>query len=344
MTPTSASRLVRVFAPYKLSLAGEHAVGHGGSSVVAALDTGVTLHLSAVREPWVRISHGARHHCFERTELVDYRQRVDDSFRRRGPAAWHAWAGDDFAPFRYLAGLWLARHHVPPFAVRSRDRGWTGCGLGTSSASAAALVLGCATLAGEPVDGEEIERQVLAADRLRHGGIPSGVDGAVVVRGGGLRFAPGRRSDPPQRRALPLPELRVLLVHTGVSRSCNRVIAAFAAQPRPRIDSFVRRMEEITARVAAALESRDLQALFDGVEADRRLLREYALTSPMANELAALARRAGAGAAKLTGAGVGGALFALFAGPVPPALPATLRQRGLRTAGVRFGRRGCHLT
>lgn len=342
MSRSARPTAFRAVAPLKLSLAGEHAVGYGGSSVVAALDVELTLEVeegeaTASPEGRGRFQHGGRHCAWDPAELAVFRRRVDAAFRRRGAAAWQRWSDDFFAPFRYVAGLWLGRHRLPVFVARSADRGWSSSGLGTSSASTAALVRACATLAGETVDEDEIERQVLAADRLCHGGIPSGVDGAVVVRGGTLLYAAGAR------RELPSPELRVLLVHTGVQRSCNRVIAGFAAQPRARIDAFVRRMETVTTGVAEALTAHDPAALFAAIEADRLLLREYALSSPTADELAALARRAGAGAAKLTGAGVGGALFALFEDAVPSALVAALHRRGLPTIETRLGGAGCRI-
>src|SRR5204863_7101613 len=118
------------------------------------------------------------------------------------------WRGDWFAPFRYVVGSWSRRAAVPELDGVCRDDGWSGAGLGTSSASAAALARACAALAGETLSVAELAAAVRLADRLRHGGIPSGVDREVVARGGLLALAARRVVE-----TFPAPAVELVLVH-----------------------------------------------------------------------------------------------------------------------------------
>jgi mevalonate kinase len=333
----TSPEVLRAWAPYKISLSGEHAVGYGGSSVVAALDAGVDLHAEVSAGAAGSFRSGDVSCPWTSDEAERFAAEVDEEFERRGPEAWRRWAGDFFAPFRYAVGAALGSNGLRPFAAVSSPPIWAGCGLGTSSASAASLIRICAGFSGQPLPAEELVARIRAVDRLCHGGMPSGVDGAVVVRGGALRFCRGTTV------TLPAPELAVLLVHTGVERSCGDVISWFARTARRRLDRYVREMEEVTARVAAALAARDVAALVEGIEEDRRILQRHGLGHPRADELAGFIVRRGAAAAKLTGAGAGGALFGLFQNEVPREMIQELAARGVPARACRFGDRGVRL-
>ncbi|HEX6200794.1 MAG TPA: hypothetical protein VF150_11050, partial [Thermoanaerobaculia bacterium] len=103
MTPDAPSE-ARAWAPFKISLAGEHAVGYGGSSVVAALDAGVEVTASPSPGAVGSFRSGAVSCSWRVGELVAFAARVDREFRRRGPEAWRLWAEDFYAPFKYAFG------------------------------------------------------------------------------------------------------------------------------------------------------------------------------------------------------------------------------------------------
>lgn len=330
---SGAGRIV-VRAPFKVSLAGEHAVGYGGSSVVAAAGPGLRLVLRAAGGPGSRFHCGARRESWTATAAAEFRRRVDRAFAAEGTDAWRRWADDFFAPLRYLAGF-LAGRRSEPLEVSTGGAGWIGGGLGTSSAAAAAVIAALDHRAGRRRGAAEATRLIRRSDRLRHGGRPSGVDGAVVVRGGVLRFAAGRC------RPLPAPPVPVLLAATGVRREANRVIAAFAEQGARRIDAYVRAMEEVTGAVEAALFGGDLAGLFQALEAGHRLMTQSGIVDAAAEECLAELRRRGAAAAKLTGAGAGGVAVALFADRIPGGLRADLRGRGVATLATTLGAGGC---
>lgn len=325
---------VVVRAPFKVSLAGEHAVGYGGSSVVAAAGAGLRLSLRAVAGERSRFRCGGRRESWTAAGAADFRRRVDAAFRTAGAGAWRLWADDFFAPLRYLAGR-LAGRRREALEVRTDGRGWIGGGLGTSSAVAAALLAALDARAGRRRGAAEATRLIRLSDRLRHGGIPSGVDGAVVVRGGVLRFRAGRC------RPLPAPAVRVLLVATGVERDANRVIADFARRGARRIDAYVREMEAVVGAVESALAAADLTGLFEALEAGHRLMTQSGIVSAVAEECLAELRRRGAAAAKLTGAGAGGVAVALFAGAIPRGLRLDLAARGVATLATTLGAGGC---
>lgn len=331
-------RAVTAWAPLKISLSGEHAVGYGGSSVVAAVDAGLEIDATPAIADTGRLRSGEATEVWTPAEAVRFAARVDEAFAREGASAWRHWADDFFAPLRYAAGLAYAeRPDAPPFDATSTEPGWADSGLGTSSASVACLSALCTALSGERSDPERLVATIRAADRLRHGGMPSGVDGAVVVHGGALRFADG------QAEPLPPPPLGVLLVHTGVPRSCGEVIARFAQTPGRVLELYVQEMEEVGRQVVRALHAGDMPALVEAVAMDRQILDRYGLGFVRADELGALLTRRGALVTKLTGAGTGGALFALFDGPAPESVVLELAEAGVPARPCRFTDRGLDL-
>lgn len=329
---------LRCWAPYKLSLAGEHAVGYGGRSIVAALDVGLTLNVHPAPGGRGRFRCGRRSTRWTRAAAVAFAEDVDRRFATAGAAAWHEWRGDWFAPFRYVVGSWAKLAEVAELEGTCRDDGWSGAGLGTSSASAAALSQACAELAGRRLSAEELSADVCRADRLRHGGIPSGVDGEVVVRGGLLSFAAGRALE-----TFPVPAVELVLVHSGVARDCNEVIARFAARGPRRIARFVEEMGDLTDQVSMALTRGDADGLCAALEGHYPLMRRHGLGERRVTELVGALRRHGARAAKLTGAGCGGVVAAFC----PPGGAAGIHhfcaRRGLRALSCSFSREGCRV-
>jgi mevalonate kinase len=194
----------------------------------------------------------------------------------------------------------------PRWSVHVESRLPLGGGMGSSAATAAALIAAALRLLDRSTDLEAIEPLVLESERRQHGS-PSGVDGAVVLRGGvqwveraeaGLRF-----ESLPAGSSL-LGELRVLDTGTP-GQATGEVVAAVrqlrAADPTA-FDRLLDQLEAAARRLRAALIENDGPALAGAMHDLQRGLELAGVVPPAVRELVRRIEARG-GAAKVSGAG-----------------------------------------
>lgn len=182
-----------------------------------------------------------------------------------------------------------------------------GRGMGSSASLAVALVRAHDDATGAHTDAYA---RALEVERLFHG-TPSGVDVAVAVAGGVLRF---QRTDPPTRQSLPAPSWQAVVLDSGSAGDTGALVAAVGAR-RPGIDPQLRRIGELVEAAQQALD--DPQALGPLLDENQALLEAIGVSTPRLEALVGLARRHGALGAKLSGAGGGGVVLALVDDPAP---------------------------
>lgn len=182
----------------------------------------------------------------------------------------------------------------------------TGRGMGSSAALAVALVRAWASWQGRPLDFATCHAEGFAVERVFHG-TPSGVDHAVSALGGGVRYRKG--PDGPAIEALSLPPLQLVVLDSGSSGNTAELVAGVRGR-RPAIDLALDRMGHLTDEVAVCL-AHGGGGLGPLMDENHALLQQIGVSTPRLDALVALARRAGALGAKLSGAGGGGVVIAL---------------------------------
>ncbi|MGD8375988.1 MAG: GHMP kinase [Acidobacteriota bacterium] len=239
----------------------------------------------------------------------------------------------------------LVAHLVPAGGVRlTTDCGSpAGAGLGGSSALAVAAGAALAGFAGTPLP----EDRLLAVARdveTRVLGVPTGVqDYLAAIRGGALSITFGIGGPAMERLAADLEALqeRTVLVYTGQPRSSGinnwEVTRRFVDGDREvgaRLETIARQ----AGRAQRALLAGDLDELAAAVGAEWAARRELApgVTTPRLEALFDAARRAGAVAAKVCGAGGGGCAVLLAPPGRRPAVEAAAREAGARVLAFRF--------
>ncbi|XP_047683134.1 mevalonate kinase isoform X1 [Prionailurus viverrinus] len=273
-----SSEVLLVSAPGKVILHGEHAVVHGKVALAVAVNLRTFLRLQPHSNGKVCLD--LPNIGIKRVWDVARLQLQDTSFLEQGDASAPtaelveklkevaAFPKDCADPERaaVLAFLYLylcicrKQRTLPSLDMRVWSELPTGAGLGSSAAYsvcvASALLTACEEIPnplkdGEPAsrwtveDLELINKWAFQGERVIHGN-PSGVDNAVSVWGGALRYQQGKIS-----LLKRLPALRILLTNTKVPRSTKALVASV----RSRLLKF----PEIVAPVLTSIDAISLE-------------------------------------------------------------------------------------
>jgi mevalonate kinase len=291
MSPVDPPRPLAVgTAPGKLILFGEHAVVYGHTAIAAAVGLRSTVSLWAHDGPThIRLS----------------------SF-------------DDFRLRRAVSAA-LPAHGL---AVDIGSELPPGRGMGSSASIAVAMVRAAAVLAGEQPDHDTLFERSLALERIFHGH-PSGVDNAVALRGGLLRY---RRGPPLELEPLQLSRpLHLVVLDSGSPGSTAELVAAVRAA-RPRVDRVLDAIGRLAEQAVGLLD--DPRALGEAMNDAHAMLKLLGVSTPRLSELCRLARDAGALGAKLSGAGGGGVVVALAQPDTVPTIITAAQRRGVPAFAV----------
>lgn len=184
-----------------------------------------------------------------------------------------------------------------------------GAGLGSSAALAVACARALAADAGATLDDATLFDAAMASERVFHGN-PSGLDHAVAMHGGVIRYV---RGETPTQVKVGL-RADVVVAQVAAGADTGAMVAGVAARREklpsvmePLLSAFGGLAEQGIEALATG-DAEELGALFDMNQA---LLGAIGVSTPALDAACAQARAAGALGAKLTGAGGGGCVIAL---------------------------------
>jgi mevalonate kinase len=199
-------------------------------------------------------------------------------------------------------------------------------GLGSGAAVSAALARALADAAGQPLSLSALPAIVYQVEILHHG-TPSGIDNSVVCYEQPVYFVRGQA---PQAFSIGR-SFTIAIANTGTA-SPTRTAVADVRRARERetarFDALFDRIASIVEKAKAAITGGIPEALGTLMDENHALLREIGVSSPELDSLAEAARRAGAGGAKLSGAGRGGNLIALVTAETREAVTSAMRAAG----------------
>ncbi len=269
----------------KIILLGEHAVVHGTQSVAMAFSRGARARASKEDAPFTLS-----------VPAWNLSVRADDG----SPNAEAVRALSD------ALGIGLD-HTTVKVEVELPSRS----GLGASASVAAAVARSLAALGGQAFSTHRLFDAVQASETVFHG-TPSGLDAAVALHGGVLRFS--KKSGPHRLELSPPP---MVVVHSGSPGETRTTVARFAdrlgSSPREAVRR-IDRIDQIVAEGISALQRDDLTTLGSLMNENHEHLVWFGVSSPGLDRIVQLARDAGALGAKLTGGGGGGCAIVLAPG------------------------------
>ncbi|GEP28108.1 hydroxymethylglutaryl-CoA reductase, degradative [Cryobacterium levicorallinum] len=293
--PTRAPLGARSQVGYgKIILLGEHSVVYGRRAIAAPI--GLTVRAEVVRgEPG------------QAPVITDW--NVDGSAQETiSPDVSHQ-----------VAALIAARLGLPESGVRVDvfSKLPRASGLGASAAFAVALIRATAECFSIELSDEQVSSLAFECEQIVHG-TPSGIDNTVATFGRPILF---KKTDAPSGHEIsdivtphPIP---IVIGLSGVHALTAHTVAAVRAawlHNRARYDAIFDQIDSLVGEGADALRRGDTAELGELMNINQGLLNALQVSSPELEQMVAIARRAGALGAKLTGGGGGGAIIAL-AGP-----------------------------
>lgn len=291
---------VRVSAPGKLMLLGEHAVVHGRPCLVTAVDARLTMTLTRAEAGTFSIEAPD-------VGVQGVRGLLADAFRDgRAFAPGTRFIESALRLFHQQVGL---SHGV---AISTRSDFASTLGLGSSSATVACALFGLAQIEGVAVPPEQLFEWGLQTIRQVQG-TGSGFDLAAAIFGGTLLY----QVEPRRIEPLEVPALPLLTAYSGIKADTatyvSRVTARQAAHPAA-VEHIFDAMGLLALEGRAALLQGDWARLGELMDMQHGLAHALGVDVRQTAALVFAAREAGAWGAKLSGAGGGDCVIAL----VPP--------------------------
>jgi mevalonate kinase len=272
----------------KVILLGEHSVVFGQPALAAGLARGLTLEASRLPERSAAI------------ELLIPDWNIDIQLT---PGSDHPVARACLEVLAHCDGP------VTGWRIEGHARVPCGAGLGSSAALTVALARLALGARGGEVELDEVIEASMVGERVFHG-TPSGLDSTVAARGGVLAFM---RGSPCEMVELAVP-LHLVVIPSGIPRQTGLLVAGVRAR-RERlpevVDPILVALGQLVRRGRVALGLGALAEFAELCSVAHELLGALGVSLPSLDRLCATAVEHGALAAKLTGAGGGGCVFAL---------------------------------
>lgn len=292
---------MKVFAPGKLILSGEHAVVHGKPALAMAVNRYVTATVSKQFLPFVsfdlsdlsyrgRLSLFALKHLKNRIK-AKYQRFVHGEFRIREVLQKPVELAQ-FAMMLFFEMLNIKLTSGIKIHVRSDIP--IGCGMGSSAATILSILHALAHHLKMQIPQDMFYRLGLEAENMQHG-FSSGLDVRVSLNGGCLYINEGQI----QERMIPV--LPMFLVNTGTPESSTGECVEQVANIF-KTTSIGNDFEDVTKAMDTAFQNNDVAEVMRAVQANHDLLNRIKVVPEQVSQFISQVELQG-GAAKICGAG-----------------------------------------
>ncbi len=185
-------------------------------------------------------------------------------------------------------------------------------GLGSSAALSVAMIRALAKCSGQLLADDVVCARAFEIEKIFHG-FPSGIDNTVVTYGGLIAF---RRDASVTRLSTPRP-LPLIIAIGRLPRETQTAVRALRdkwSADRATYEPIFDQIDVLATQAERIVASGSLSGLGALMNANHRLLQRLGVSTDELDAMVALARKAGAVGAKLTGGGGGGAVICLCDG------------------------------
>lgn len=317
---------VKVSAPAKLIILGEHSVIYDGGCLVTAVDARLYATLSRLENPVLEINAPNVNLEAWQRPLEDVLQKFPES---NDSAFIESCVALFFETYPFEGGL----------SISTRTKFRREYGIGSSSAVVAAMLLGLATLFDVELTNEAILHMgIEAIQRVQNLG--SGADLAAAIYGGTIYYI-----NQAPRRVFPLEitELPLLIVYSGTKAETTNYVNQVADLKNrwPRIvSSMIDTMHVIVERGWLALDAQEWDQIGELMNIQHGLLHGLGVDTQALSSIVFAARNFGAVGAKLSGAGGGDCVIVLTTPETYQSIQAYLMAAGFEVLDLKVNAAG----
>lgn len=279
-------------APGKIILFGEHAVVYGYPAIAVAID----------RRVYSIVKRSDYNYPVLISENIDagraYRMDVTDSIPH------------EFLSLHKLITMfakYFSNNDYPYISIKSDLP--ISSGLGSSAATSVALTKSLAEFYKASFTLEKISAYAFEAEKIQHG-MPSGIDNTIATYGGGIYFKQG------EIEKLDINLNAILVVaDSKVPRSTKKLVEKvrkFKEKNPQIVNPILEKIGEITNEGVEALKTNNINKVGELMTENHNLLEELGVGHHKLSEILSVFTETGAIGGKLTGAGGGGCVVAIF--------------------------------
>jgi mevalonate kinase len=292
---------MKVYAPGKLILSGEHSVVYGKPALAMAINRYASATVTKGLLPHISfhladLAHRSR---LSFSGLHDLKDKIKSKYQRfiRGEYSIRQVLHKPFELAQVALGIFAESSNISlPHGVNIHMQSDIpiGCGMGSSAATILCVMQAVSSYLQIPISRDTLFRLALEAENFQHGQ-SSGLDLRVAMNGGCLYFADG------EAEARALPSMPMYLIHTGkpatTTGQCVESAAAYF-QSSSLCDEF----SATTNAMDVALRKQSVTDMQECVRQNQRLLTTIGVVPEKVQKFVVETEKLGA-AAKICGAG-----------------------------------------
>jgi mevalonate kinase len=292
---------MKIAAPGKIIISGEHAVVYGKPAIALAVNRYVTTTITKENRPGILFDFSNLEHRSHLNEVVlkVLKNKIKNKYHRftQGEYSIRKVLHKPFelAQFAFSTltdALKLSLPHGIKIHIHSDIP--MGCGMGSSAATVVSVMSAVSSYLDKPITEAELYKLALDAENMQHGA-SSGLDLQVALQGGCLFF------QNKQIATRELPAWRLYLVNTGEPASTTGQCVEHAATYLKNSD-LLEKFSEVTLTVDEALQTKSHAKFMDAIKKNHALLIEIGVVPEKIQKFIQLIE-SNNGAAKICGAG-----------------------------------------
>lgn len=296
---------MKVYAPGKLILSGEHAVVHGSPALVMAVNKYVTASITRERLPQILfdLSDLAHQSHLSFAALRHLKNRVKRKYQRFicGDVSIREVLQKPFELAQFALGVFADALNLSlPHGIKMQVESTIpmGCGMGSSAATIVSVMHAASHYLNIPLSEDALFQLALEAENMQHGH-SSGLDVRIALQGGCLYL------QDQVSHARPIPTFSFYLVNTGMPITTTGQCVEHVA-PHFKSQQLQQDFAGVTQAMDSALQMQSMQNMAHAVRENHKLLQHIGVVpKPVASFIQEIEKMDGA--AKICGAGaVGG--------------------------------------
>jgi len=318
------NKVIKVSAPGKLILLGEHAVVYQRPCLVSAVSRRLNLEIKKSKRKKLFIEAPA-------VGLKDYQKEINNLCQKKLPK------GARFVETA-VRNFFQAYNFNFGVKVEAKDGFTLQYGLGSSAAVTVSVLKGLAVLTEVKINKKDLFKLAYRTI-LDVQGVGSGFDAAAAIYGGTIYFKTGGEIIEPIANF----DLPIVVAWSGVKADTPTLVRKIAERKKryPRVvEKIFNEIESLVEKGKKAILKKDWHNLGELMDINQRLLKSLGVSTEKLEQIIYEVKKAGALGAKLSGAGGGDCVIVLIDDKDRIEVEKAIKKAGGKLVGLQFSAKG----